>query len=113
MRSTKDAEVLMHLRILKRLYEHSITHPITIPTLSAEFGISERDVKLVIETLRHSGHKICSRKERPMGMFVARDPIEARPTAERLHREGIRYLATAHRLMDFGSSDPTLFEGAF
>jgi biotin operon repressor len=103
-------ETQLILRVLDRIQQHTYNHPITIPVLAVEFGISERKVKQVIEELRDGGHKVGSHKEKPYGVFIARCPIEIHPTAMRIRKEGVKFLKKANQLMDFSSAHPTVFE---
>ena len=109
--SQRDMQIA--LRVLKRIEEHTIREPITIPALAAEFGIAEREVKSCIVELVEAGHKVGSNKSKPMGVFIARDPSEIYETAMRLHREGLKYLARSKKLREGWGEQVSVWEGAF
>lgn len=96
--------------MLKRIEQHTIENPITIPTLAQEFAIDERKAKECIGVLVDNGFKIGSSKRKPYGMFIARNPEEIYETAMRLREEGLHYLWRAKKLLDFKGAEPTLFE---
>jgi predicted transcriptional regulator len=98
------------LRILAVIQRHTIKDPITISQLAEMFGLQERGVKSYLKMLIDNGHKVGSNKSAPLGVFIARYPEEMRETAERLHREGVKMIAKAHRLMDYGNKELTIFE---
>jgi hypothetical protein len=103
-------EVQIHLRMWNRISTHTVFEPITIPALAIEFGISERDVKACLEHLVDAGCKIGSSKKKPKGVFKANHPAEIFSTAERLTKEGIRYLVRAKKLLTWDGVEPTIFE---
>jgi hypothetical protein len=103
-------EIQLHLRIYNRIATHTIFEPIKIKALASEFLVSERVVKGCIEQLIDAGCKIGSSKKEPMGVFKAEHPAEIFQTADRMKKEGIRYLVRAKKLLTWDGSSPTIFE---
>ena len=106
--SRRDVEI--PLRILKRLQAHTQDDPITAETIGAEFGLDRRQVMGICQQLLEAGHKVCSTKVKPFGMFIARTPSEAYSTAERMRKEGLKYLVRAKQLMNFNEAQRTIYE---
>lgn len=102
--------VQIHVRMWNRISLHTKREPITIPVLAAEFGMSEREVKMCLEQLIDAGCKIGSSKIKPRGVFKANHPSDIYETVERLRKEGIRYLVKAKKLATWDGREPTIFE---
>lgn len=103
-------DVMLALRVLKRIQQHTSTNPITGGSLAAEFGTTWRRVATVVEDLRDSGHKIGSSKSDPMGYFLARHPSELTSTLDHLEGQAKKILARRNRLANWGSAQSTIFE---
>jgi len=112
MPSPKD--IMLTLRILQRISQHTQKSKIKIPALSEEFGIDERNVKYRVSLLRRAGFKVASNKNtkdgEEQGVWLASSAEEIYPTAMRLRQEGLELFVQAKNLLDFKSADPTIFE---
>ena len=102
----------LSLRVLNRLQQHTKDNPIQGAALAAELCISWREVASCVEELRDCGFKIGSSNCQPMGYCIAKDSYEMLETVDRLRIQAKRILARTNRMMDFGSQQPTVFEGA-
>jgi len=108
-------DVFLHLRILKRIQQHTQSNPITGASIAAEFGTSWRNVASVVEDLRDSGHKIGSSKggkDKGMGYFLAHDPSEIHSTCLHMESQAKKILSRANKLRNWGSAQPTIFESS-
>ncbi len=98
------------LRVLARIQQHTFSNPIKIHAIVEEFGVKERQVKMIVEELRKAGYKIGSHKTKPYGLFIAKYPEEILDTACRIEQEGVALIQRARALRDFKSAEPTVFE---
>jgi hypothetical protein len=105
-----NLETQLALRILNRLQSHTIDNPITAEALGAEFGLTRREVMSITLDLLDNRHKVASSKGKKPGLFIARSPAEAFDTAERMKREGLKYLVRAKKLMTFDDKQTTIYE---
>jgi len=104
-------DVMLALRVLKRIGQHSISNPITGGSLALEFGTSWRTIASIVEDARDSGHKIGSSKGgKAMGYFLASNPQELHSTIAHMRSQGKKIIVRSNIMANWGSSQPSVFE---